>query len=127
MDDNKQLIRKLSLKQKKMHKYSDGNSIDINAALALHQRMMHDADIHVDLAVFVTIHDDNDFNKCDSENCNSLKRILTASTYYNKLDITENITHCKLFDDFIHNIYFDLVNDYIHFNNQHSSEIETIN
>eukprot|EP01084_Bolivina_argentea_P097515 175306_1 len=123
MDYNKQIDHEVVIERKENKQVSDCNDININEALALHQRMMHDAHIQVDLAVF----DDNDFNKCDSENCNSLKRILTASTYYNKLDITENITHCKLFDDFIHNIYFDLVNDYIHFNNQHSSEIETIN
>eukprot|EP01084_Bolivina_argentea_P124039 219811_1 len=69
----------------------------------------------------------NEFDKCESENCNSIKRILTASAYYNKLDIVENHAHYKRFDDFIHNIYLDLINDYIHFINQHSSEIETIN
>eukprot|EP01084_Bolivina_argentea_P298540 514477_1 len=87
---------------------------------------MRKADIQVDLTIFTNTND-NDFDKCESTNCSSLQRILTAASYYSKLNIIDNDTHYALFDDFIHNIYFDLINDYIHFNNQHSHAIETIN
>eukprot|EP01084_Bolivina_argentea_P275813 470466_1 len=95
---------------------------EINTNISLNSKM----DIKVDLTVFANSHAGNEFDKCESEHCASLKRLVTASTYYSKLNIIDNDTHYALFDDFIHNIYFGLINDYIHFNNQHTHQIEQI-
>eukprot|EP01084_Bolivina_argentea_P124431 220498_1 len=105
------------------------NKKDIKMDLLLekHQQMMNNADIEMDLTIFINSNGNNEFDKCESENCISLKRLLTASAYYDKLDIVKNHKHHELFNDFIHNIYVELINDYIHFNNQHSHAIETIN
>eukprot|EP01084_Bolivina_argentea_P124432 220500_1 len=103
------------------------NNVNIDKHIKKHQIMMHKAHIQVDLTTFGNIYGDNEFDKCESENCISLKRLLTASAYYDKLDIVKNHKHHELFNDFIHNIYVELINDYIHFNNQHSHAIETIN
>eukprot|EP01084_Bolivina_argentea_P275814 470468_1 len=98
---------------------TDDKDVNIDEALKKHQEMMNNTDIEVDLTIFANINVANDFDKCESENCISLKRLVTASIYYSKLNIIDNDTHYALFDDFIHNIYFGLINDYIHFNNQH--------
>eukprot|EP01084_Bolivina_argentea_P294541 506820_1 len=106
---------------------TDDKEVNTDEHLTKHQKMMNNAGIEVDSTIFGNIHRHNAFDKCASQNCISLKRLITASTYYSKLDIIENDTHHALFDDFIHNIYVDLINDYIHFNNQHSYQIEQIN
>eukprot|EP01084_Bolivina_argentea_P068746 125142_1 len=116
MDDNKEKENSIAIESPQ----NKNNDINISKSPQKHQIMMNIANIEMDMTIFDNIHSSNDFGKCESENCNSLNRILTASLYYSKLNIIENSNHYHLFNDFVYNIYVDLPNDYIHFNNQHT-------
>eukprot|EP01084_Bolivina_argentea_P226477 382564_1 len=82
MYDNKQQ-HTIVVESPKNNNVNDDKDINIKESLKKHQKMMNNANIKVDLTTFGNIHDDdNDFDKCQAENCHSLQRILTASTYY---------------------------------------------
>ncbi len=74
-------------------------------------------------------------DKCESNNdnedpmksCIVLKRINYALLYYNKLNIITNQQHQQLFDHFMNEIYYNIINDFIHLNNKHSHQLEYIN
>eukprot|EP01084_Bolivina_argentea_P232465 391805_1 len=66
-------------------------------------------------------------NKNNYKNCTSITRLLVALKCYSTLDIIGNDNDANVFREFIHDIYHELVNDYIHFNNEHSHELEHIN
>eukprot|EP01084_Bolivina_argentea_P266302 451646_1 len=67
-------------------------------------------------------------NDCHEDiKCPLLNRLLNALKYYNMLDITTDSKHQQLFEEFIDTTYYDLINDYIHFTQQHFHQIEKIN
>eukprot|EP01084_Bolivina_argentea_P044915 82660_1 len=79
-----------------------------------------------DLSVFK----DNQNNTCDGDDhkqCKSMTRLLVALKYYSMLNIIENEDDVEFFTEFMHDIYYELINDYIHFNNHHTHELENIN
>eukprot|EP01084_Bolivina_argentea_P226479 382567_1 len=59
---------------------NEDKDIHINETLQKHQNMRNNADIEVELTVFANLYGGNDFDKCESENCISLRRLITAST-----------------------------------------------
>eukprot|EP01084_Bolivina_argentea_P158299 275762_1 len=69
-------------------------------------------------------------NECNDNNykqCMSTTRLLEALQYYSTLNITENHRDEEMFRKFMNNIYYEVINDYIHFNNHHTHELEHIN
>eukprot|EP01084_Bolivina_argentea_P220682 373958_1 len=81
----------------------------------------------VDLVIYKSTQD----NQCnDNENykaCICITRLLVALKYYSRLNIIENHNDRELFRQFMNEIYYELINDYIHFNNHHTHEVEHIN
>eukprot|EP01084_Bolivina_argentea_P211248 359363_1 len=63
----------------------------------------------------------NDYTKCQFMN-----RLLLALEYYSKIDILQNQDDRNFFDHFMNEIYCQLLDDYNHFINHHSSELEQI-
>eukprot|EP01084_Bolivina_argentea_P153803 268152_1 len=59
--------------------------------------------------------------------CSAMKRLLTALKYYSMLDIIDKVEDREFFRKFMNDIYYQVLDDYIHFNNHHSHELETIN
>eukprot|EP01084_Bolivina_argentea_P043228 79653_1 len=80
---------------------------------------------HVDLSTF------KDIQKCACNNnykqCGSITRLLLSLKYYSTLNITENDNDAESFRKFMNDVYYELINDYIHFNNKHTNELEHIN
>eukprot|EP01084_Bolivina_argentea_P262211 443365_1 len=68
-----------------------------------------------------------DCNDKDYTQCKSMKRLLEGLKFYSGLKITENANDKKIWNKFINEEYDNLIDDYIHFNNQHSHELERIN
>eukprot|EP01084_Bolivina_argentea_P245450 410953_1 len=66
-------------------------------------------------------------NGKDYTQCQSMERLLAGLKYYSMLKITSNENDKELWNQFINEIYYNLIDDYIHFNNNHSHEIENIN
>eukprot|EP01084_Bolivina_argentea_P254139 427147_1 len=101
-------------------------------SIAKHQQMMNDVNIEIDLQSFGQ---DNSCENFDTKNeqanpmetCNALKRIHQSLIYYDKLNITDNPTHLNLFEHFINDVYFQILNDFIHLNNNHCHQLEQIN
>eukprot|EP01084_Bolivina_argentea_P240426 403924_1 len=86
--------------------------------------------VHADLSVFkqedkingLKCNDKDDYTKCQA-----MHRLFAALSYYSKLNIIENTNDRELFDRFYNEIYDgQFINDYIHFNNDHSHQIEDI-
>eukprot|EP01084_Bolivina_argentea_P065070 118620_1 len=69
--------------------------------------------------------------KCDEKDnyiqCQAMQRLFAALAYYSKLNIVEKENDRELFDRFYNEIYDNqFINDYIHFNNNHTHQIENI-
>eukprot|EP01084_Bolivina_argentea_P112535 200706_1 len=76
--------------------------------------------------LFHTIHD----NRCNGKEysqCQCMKRLFVGLQYYSTLNITTNESDKEEWNTFINETYHNLIDDYIHFNNDHSHEIENIN
>eukprot|EP01084_Bolivina_argentea_P315267 546154_1 len=58
--------------------------------------------------------------------CESMNRLFNALQIYTTLNIINNQNDREFFDKFMHEIYDQLVNDYIHFNNHHTHQLEAI-
>eukprot|EP01084_Bolivina_argentea_P211245 359357_1 len=71
--------------------------------------------------------DDLHCNNKDYTQCQAMKRLLAALKYYSMLEIIDNKNDRELWNNFINQIYLNLIDDYIHFNNHHSHELENIN
>eukprot|EP00483_Globobulimina_turgida_P013013 UN13037 len=92
----------------------------------------HQQIIDVDLKIFTSI----THNECNTKNknknknpmksCVALRRIDSALRYYDKLDILNNKQDEELFEDFMNEIYGEVINDIIHLNNHHCHELEEI-
>eukprot|EP01084_Bolivina_argentea_P254138 427146_1 len=101
-------------------------------SIAKHQQMMNDVNIEIDLQSFGQ---DNSCENFDTKNeqanpmetCNALKRIHQSLIYYDKLNIFSNNQHKTLFEHFVLQVYYNIINDYIHFNNEHGHQLEQIN
>eukprot|EP01084_Bolivina_argentea_P098001 176160_1 len=66
-------------------------------------------------------------DKDDYINCQAMQRLFASLLYYSKLDIISNKNHGELFDIFYNEIYGNqFIDDYVHFNNNHSHQIEDI-
>ena len=69
-------------------------------------------------------------NAKDYSECQAMNRLFAALKYYSMLNVSENESDRNdIFTAFMCDIYpsQQLIDDYIHFNERHSSEIETIN
>ena len=79
-----------------------------------------------DLSIFKN----EDTLECDGKqhytDCESMKRLFVALKYYSMMNISENENDRELFDQFMHEVYLRFIDDYIHLNNAHSHELETI-
>eukprot|EP01084_Bolivina_argentea_P265642 450371_1 len=64
----------------------------------------------------------NDFSKCEC-----MQRLFAGLKYYSMLNIMENQNDKEVWNKFVDEIYHNLVDDYVHFNNNHSHELENIN
>eukprot|EP01084_Bolivina_argentea_P076957 139496_1 len=69
--------------------------------------------------------------KCNQKdnyiNCQAMQRLFAALLYYSILNIIENKNDRELFDIFYNEIYGNqFIDDYIHFNNNHTHQIEDI-
>eukprot|EP01084_Bolivina_argentea_P103314 185075_1 len=67
--------------------------------------------------------------KCNNSNwkqCKSMRRLLFALKYYSELNIDNN-KDAEIFTEFMLDIYYGLINDYIHFNNEHTHQLQHIN
>ena len=62
------------------------------------------------------------------EGCQAIKRLITAITYYHKLNVIDNENDREIFRDFIMNIYdgITFVNDYNHLVCDHRNDLEII-
>eukprot|EP01084_Bolivina_argentea_P153801 268149_1 len=58
--------------------------------------------------------------------CAAMSRLIIALKYYSMLDI-HNVEDREFFRNFMDVIYYQVIDDYIHFNNHHTHELETIN
>ena len=68
-----------------------------------------------------------DHNK-DYTNCQAMNRLFAALKYYSMLNISENKSDREFVTEFMTDIYStQFIDDYIHFNNHHSQDIEMIN
>eukprot|EP01084_Bolivina_argentea_P102636 183853_1 len=68
---------------------------------------------------------------CNNDNknytqCNAMHRLFAALKYYSMLNIS-NENDIELLNIFFKEIYCQFIDDYIHFNNYHSHELEKIN
>eukprot|EP01084_Bolivina_argentea_P089993 162230_1 len=108
----------------------DSQNVNIKS-IEQHQQMMNEANIDLDLNVFmkndICNKDNNNNNNNPIETCNTLKRIYRTMIYYDKLNIFTNHQHKTLFEHFVHEVYYNIINDYIHFNNEHGHQLEQIN
>eukprot|EP01084_Bolivina_argentea_P266303 451653_1 len=77
-----------------------------------------------DLSLFKKDIYENDCNK--DLKCPLLNRLLHALKYCEMLDITTNTKHQQLFERFMNDTYYNLINDYIHFTEQHWHHIAEI-
>eukprot|EP01084_Bolivina_argentea_P252480 423795_1 len=60
-------------------------------------------------------------------NCQAMQRLFAALSYYSKLNIVGNTNDKELFTVFYNETYDNrFIDDYIHFNNHHSHQIESI-
>eukprot|EP01084_Bolivina_argentea_P175336 303663_1 len=106
---------------------------DLKQSIETHKEMMKKLKIDADLQVFMSQStcghkcDINKHNEDPMTTCIVLKRINYALLYYNKLNIIQNKEHQQLFDHFMNEIYYNLINDFIHLNNKHSDQLEQIN
>ena len=62
---------------------------------------------------------------CDGK-CGTTKRLSVALKYYQCLDISNNQQHRDVFINFVEEVYPHLLNDIVHFHNNHGHEIEII-
>eukprot|EP01084_Bolivina_argentea_P238718 401080_1 len=71
---------------------------------------------------------DNDYecNRNDYMQCKPMKRLFAALKHYSMLNITGNQMDKEVWNRFVNEIYGNFIDDYIHFNNEHSHELETI-
>eukprot|EP01084_Bolivina_argentea_P245448 410945_1 len=59
--------------------------------------------------------------------CKSIKRLFAALKLYSTLNIIGDENDRDVWNKFMNQIYHNLIDDYIHFNNNHSHELENIN
>eukprot|EP01084_Bolivina_argentea_P306064 528805_1 len=52
--------------------------------------------------------------------CKSMTRLLAALTFYSHLNIIKNDKDAEIFRKFMNDIHYQVINDYIHFNNKHT-------
>eukprot|EP01084_Bolivina_argentea_P238719 401081_1 len=78
-----------------------------------------------------TFKQDNDNHfECQKQQymkCKSMKRLFEALKLYSTLNIIENENDKEVWNKFVDEVYDNLVDDYVHFNNNHSHELENIN
>eukprot|EP01084_Bolivina_argentea_P252481 423796_1 len=84
--------------------------------------------IHEHLSVF---RQKDKILKCNEKhnysNCQAMQRLFAALFYYSKLNIIENTNDQEVFTIFCNETYHNqFIDDYIHFNNNHSHQIESI-
>eukprot|EP01084_Bolivina_argentea_P014508 27118_1 len=65
--------------------------------------------------------------KSNYKKCKSMTRLFVSLKYYSTLNIIENNNDAERFRKFMNDIYYEVINDYIHFNNNHTHELENIN
>eukprot|EP01084_Bolivina_argentea_P207085 353404_1 len=107
---------------------------DLNQSIRKHKQMMLEAKIESNLETFERC-DSNSVDKCDGDidnknpimTCNVLKRLHQSLIYYDKLDIINNQLHQKLFEHFTHEIYHQIIDDFIHLHNEHGHQLQHIN
>eukprot|EP01084_Bolivina_argentea_P153800 268146_1 len=64
---------------------------------------------------------------CDNKSytqCQSMNRLFAALEYYSQIRIRRE--NRNIFIDFVNDVYHQLIDDYIHFNNHHSHQLESI-
>eukprot|EP01084_Bolivina_argentea_P118936 210960_1 len=80
---------------------------------------------NLDLSIFKTEHYrticNNDYSKCSS-----ISRLLAALKYYSILNTIDNREHQNIFTHFINEIYYSLIDDFIHIINNHHSDLQRI-
>eukprot|EP01084_Bolivina_argentea_P084030 152082_1 len=62
----------------------------------------------------------------DYTKCQAMRRLFAALKYYSMFNIMDNEDHREIVNKLMENTYDQFINDYIHFNNHHTHEIETI-
>eukprot|EP01084_Bolivina_argentea_P228751 386266_1 len=115
------------------YEYERIHQSDLNQSIKEHQQMMNEAKIESDLEIFEKRH--NTMYGCNKDKydknpiitCDALKRIHQSLLYYDKLDIINNQKHQQLFEYFINEIYYQIIDDFIHLNNQHCHQLQQIN
>eukprot|EP01083_Nonionella_stella_P151111 482433_1 len=83
-----------------------------------------------DLSIFYTIKgyhtNDDECKSSDSKPCVAMNRLIVTLKYYSMLDINNNEDDAEIFRHFIHEIYYDLIDDYIHFKYHHDDQLQSI-
>eukprot|EP01084_Bolivina_argentea_P044937 82707_1 len=80
----------------------------------------------VDLLLFKNDHN-NECNHNNYKECRSITRLLFSLKFYSRINIIENDNDAEMFRKFMNDIYYQVINDYIHLNNEHTHELEHIN
>eukprot|EP01084_Bolivina_argentea_P117807 209145_1 len=66
---------------------------------------------------------------CNNESyaeCQAMTRLFTTLAYYSKLDIDNNKNHRDIFEHFLYDVHHAFIDDYVHFINHRSHELENI-
>eukprot|EP01084_Bolivina_argentea_P133547 235673_1 len=104
----------------KSHDSKDNNKAEKTVKLA---------DFDVDVVLFSS---NDNLDQCHTrgnrpEDCSSLKRLISALELYSKFNISDNMQGQGMFNHFVNDIYYQFLDDYIHFNNIHSHQLQQIN
>eukprot|EP01084_Bolivina_argentea_P138569 243908_1 len=69
-------------------------------------------------------HESDECNSSNYNHCTSMTRLIASLEYYSTLDIdNDKDADAETFRQFMNDIYSELINDYIHFNNNHTQEL----
>ena len=81
-----------------------------------------------DLTVYQNMGTNDACNGNDNyKQCQAMTRLLVGLKYFTLLNIVENENDKEIFSNFISDIYYPFIDDYVHFNNHHSHQLEDIN
>eukprot|EP01084_Bolivina_argentea_P226123 382002_1 len=86
---------------------------------------MNEANIEYNVKTFNKNQTTDECNEMAS--CNKVNRIIEALMYYVKLNIINNTNNANTFEHFINDVYDEILNDYVHLNNTHGHQLESIN